>query len=305
LEYLFTAVIPVHSMAGKLTNLNLTLDACANLPIQVVIIHDDADDGTEEDLVRILNSFDTLHYEKYTVKYGSPGLTRNVGILRAKSDWISFWDCDDLPVPLAITSLMQSISLENFDVIIGAIATQSGTDAKTLKKHSTIGAESLRQMHLANMPAFTRMVYRRSLIGEAMFPAWRVGEDQCFLREIEFLNSRVYYAEDLFYIYISDFCGQLSRNEKFSSEIIFSLDFLSRRIWSSPLTMREFCHTQFLKMFIVTIRKAGLVRLLLISPNSLLAFLRMTLTNPIRVLRRARFLAISRPELAGRRRDLN
>ena len=44
------AIVPVRSMVGKLDNLRFTLHSCAGLPIKIIIVHDDANDGTEEEL---------------------------------------------------------------------------------------------------------------------------------------------------------------------------------------------------------------------------------------------------------------
>jgi glycosyltransferase involved in cell wall biosynthesis len=180
-----TAIIPIRSMVGKLDNLRQTLRSCAELPIQIVIIHDDANDGTEEALDQLLQDFESLIIERFQVQCESPGLARNLGIKFAKADWICFWDSDDLPNPTANVSLLNSINLERYDVLIGAIATQSGSDFSTRKTHRFLVASDSLQMHLANMPAFTRMIFRKRLIGVHTFPAFKIGEDQCFLRKIE------------------------------------------------------------------------------------------------------------------------
>jgi glycosyltransferase involved in cell wall biosynthesis len=295
-----TAVIPVRSMAGRLENLKQTLRSCAGLPLQVVIVHDDAGDGTETDLNDLLDGLYKVNVEKFNVQYASPGLARNLGIRRAEAEWICFWDCDDLPNPSAYISLLNSINSKEFDVLIGSIATQSGVDTSTRKLHPTLVVNKSIQMQLANMPAFTRMIFRKSLIENHVFPSFKIGEDQCFLREIEFLNSRVHFSKDLLYTYISDYDGQLSRDQSLKVEIISSLEFLADALWSSPTRMQVFCQTQFIKIFVSSCRSLGVVRFVGLTPKSLKAMLKLTAKNPIGVLRVFYFLAKSRPRLAGR-----
>jgi glycosyltransferase involved in cell wall biosynthesis len=295
-----TAIVPIRSMAGKLDNFRHTLLSCVGLPIQIIIVHDDAKDGTEEDLNELLGDIQNVHIDKFIVQYGSPGLARNLGIKHAKADWVCFWDSDDLPDPFAYFSLLNSISPTECDVLIGAIATQSGSDISTRRTHSTLVADNLLQMHLANMPAFTRMIFKRSLIGEQVFPAFKIGEDQCFLRKIEFLNSRVFYSEELMYVYISDFGGQLSRRPHLASDLALTLEFLAGEIENSPPKMQIFCEAQFLKLFISSCRKEGWIRTSLFAPKAFRAAMKLIAKTPRRTAQILLFLARNRPQLAGR-----
>ena len=295
-----TAVIPIRSMAGRLDNLSFTLQLCTKLPIQIVIVHDYADDGTEEDLIQVLEVLSNENIEKYNVQYSSPGLARNLGMKYAKAEWICFWDCDDLPDPCAYISLLNSLNPTEYGVLIGGIATQSGSDISTRMIHPTLVAKNLLQMHLANMPAFTRMIFKRSVIGEHVFPAFKIGEDQCFLRKIEFLNSRVFYSEELMYVYISDFGGQLSRRPHLASELALTLEFLAGELENSPPKMEIFCQTQFLKLFISSCRKEGWIRTSSLAPKAFRAAMKLIAKTPRRTAQIFLFLARNRPQLAGR-----
>lgn len=295
-----SAIVPVRSMAGKLDNLRLTLHSCYGLPIKIIIVHDDANDGTEEELKQLLEEFKGLYIEKLYVQYESPGLARNLGIQFAQADWICFWDSDDLPNPAAYISLLNSINSDSYDVLIGAIATQSGLDVSTKKTHPLPVMDDSLQMHLANMPGFTRMIFRRSVIGDNVFPPFKIGEDQCFLRKIEFLNLRVHYSEELLYIYVSDFEGQLSRRPNMASDIILTLEFLAAEIYSSPPKMQIFCRTQFLKLLLSSCRNEGWIRTYSLSPKTFFVALKIISRNPRRAAQALLFLAKNRPQLAGR-----
>lgn len=295
-----TAIVPIRSMAGKLDNLRHTLLSCVELPIQIIIVHDDAKDGTEEDLNELLGDIQDVHIDKFIVQYGSPGLARNLGVKRANADWVCFWDSDDLPDPCAYISLLNSLNPTEYDVLIGGIATQSGSDISTRMTHPTLVAKNLLQMHLANMPAFTRMIFKRSVIGEHVFPAFKIGEDQCFLRKIEFLNSRVFYSEELMYVYISDFGGQLSRSPHLASELALTLEFLAGELENLPPKMEIFCQTQFLKLFISSCRNEGWIRTSSLAPKAFRAAMKLIAKTPRRTAQIFLFLARSRPQLAGR-----
>ena len=295
-----TAIIPIRSMVGKLGNLRQTLRSCAELPIQVVIIHDDANDGTNEDLEQLLEDFKELNIEKLHVQCESPGLARNMGIKFAKGDWICFWDSDDLPNPDANIALLNSIDLECYDVLIGAIATQSGSNFSTQKTHPFLETGDSLQLQLANMPAFTRMIFRRSFIGDRVFPPFKIGEDQCFLRKVEFLDSRVFYSEELLYVYISDFDGQLSRRPNMASELALTLEFLAGELDNSPQKMEIFCQAQFLKIFLSSCRNEGWIQTFSFAPKAFRAAIKLILRSPERTFKILSFLAQNRPHLAGR-----
>ena len=68
-----------------------------SLPIKFTFVQDGLDRETQRELSILANKFKT---ESLQVNFSSPGLTRNRGIERNSSDWIAFWDSDDVGHPI-------------------------------------------------------------------------------------------------------------------------------------------------------------------------------------------------------------
>ena len=53
-DLMLSVVIPIRGMFNRLTNLEKTLESLSNLPIQVALVHDDANDGTQQQLEELI-----------------------------------------------------------------------------------------------------------------------------------------------------------------------------------------------------------------------------------------------------------
>ena len=82
------------------------------LPSQILII----DDGSKDDTCSIIEDFSQKHpelnIELIKCSHKGPGAARNIGVQRAKCEWISFLDSDDLWFPDKLDICIKSI-IEN------------------------------------------------------------------------------------------------------------------------------------------------------------------------------------------------
>jgi glycosyltransferase involved in cell wall biosynthesis len=206
---MLTAIVPVSGMAGRLVNLENCLSTIHQLDIQVIVVHDYRDSETESQLLSILGAVNSPKIEFLTGTFGSPGAARNVGLARAKSEYICFWDSDDLPYPQSIVSDLE-IYLSNCDILVGQYVRKSDDPKDTLEDKSNDA--SVRDV--AINPGLWRMVFRREFISSVEFQKMRMGEDQLFLAQIMALKPRVTFTDTIFYEYFVGSPGQLTQNSK-------------------------------------------------------------------------------------------
>ncbi len=300
LDSLITAVVPVRAMRGKLENLAHTLKLSVDLEIDVIIVHDDANDGTSQQLQQLVTKLNTSKVVLIEKSVHSPGHARNIGLSLAKTEWVCFWDSDDLPVPSQYLEMAQAASLNLASVGIGAICSMDEASKRVGARHGLDLTQQDWILDLANMPSFTRMVFRRSFVADVRFPAFRMGEDQCFLRDTDFLNQKIYVSEGISYFYITNFEGQLTRNDLALVDLRFSVNYLVSRLGQATGDMVLFSQGQVLKLFVSAMRLSGRLDWFLHSPGTWFRIAILCIHHPLRVLKILRYLTVNRVTLSGR-----
>ena len=94
--------------------------------IEVIVV----DDGSTDTTKKIVNSFEDYRIQYiYSENWGGPAKPRNIGIKRAKGEYIAFQDDDDLMVPDRIHLLLKALCV-NPDAVLAlgdyAFIDQSG-----------------------------------------------------------------------------------------------------------------------------------------------------------------------------------
>jgi glycosyltransferase involved in cell wall biosynthesis len=207
ITFMLTAIVPVSGMAGRLQNLESWLSTIQNLDIQVVIVHDFRDSETERQLISILESLNSPKIIFLSGTYGSPGAARNAGLDHVATNFVCFWDSDDLPIPQSIISNLEKCS-EDYDVLVGQYVRCSNLP---LEKNSVSSLDSSFQ-DIAMNPGLWRMVFRQDFIASLSFKTMRMGEDQLFIAEVMSLQPRLSFTNTLFYKYFVGHPGQLTRS---------------------------------------------------------------------------------------------
>jgi len=204
---MLTAIVPVSGMAGRLHNFENWLSVIQDLEIVVVIVHDYRDSETEKQLTNILAAADSPKIVFLSGAFGSPGAARNAGLERVDSEFVCFWDSDDLPHPQFILSDLEIYS-RDCDVLVGQYVRKS-EHSKDIPEFESNDV-SLRDV--AMNPGLWRMIFRRDLISSTEFRKMRMGEDQLFLVEIIALKPRVTFTDTVFYEYFVGNPGQLTQS---------------------------------------------------------------------------------------------
>ena len=251
-------------MAGKLQNLELSLKAAKelNLPVSFILVHDGLDEVTNKEVSDLAASYKAKYLN---LVVNSPGLARNYGLQHADSEWVAFWDSDDIGlVEEAISSIHNSPL--NTDFILAGYS-QMSQRTKIVNQVSTpIGNFSMAMIN----PGIWRFIFRRSAIVNTNFPPYRMGEDQVFLARLLINESLVYFSDKNVYLYVDGEGGQLTKDKKAVSEILLAIDEITQiithnsRQYSYLRVMRTRMITTALKHKLIPLYKA----LILFSGNS-------------------------------------
>lgn len=201
-----SVIVPIAKMSGKLANLASWLPVAARNDIQVVLVHDDQDDKTGEELRNLLESLDSKNIKMLELKAGSPGLTRNFGFPYVQTKWVMFWDSDDLPF---VDNALNAIAEVDDHVDVICCQYISSSDSFSLKESKTYDKKQL-----ALNPGIWRLILKRELLERRTFTDLLMGEDQVFLLEIGLYSSRIKFSNACTYNYFVGNQSQATRNKK-------------------------------------------------------------------------------------------
>jgi glycosyltransferase involved in cell wall biosynthesis len=241
-----SAIMPVTRMAGKLAHLEALLDNCISLGIQIVIVHDEQDSKTGDELEEIVSSANSDLVSLVTKTLYSPGKARNLGIEIATGDWICFWDSDDIPIAQNFLEMVSQAKKSDHKIAVGKFREKSRNVNKVYgNSESEIG----------RMPGIWRFAFKNELINGRTFPKYRMGEDQVFLAKILVSEKSYFRYEEVVYEYSCDNPGQLTQNRKAISELEFAVKDMLKIIAYPQVGIRVV--QTFLSRQILTLLKQG------------------------------------------------
>jgi glycosyltransferase involved in cell wall biosynthesis len=236
-------------MAGRLAHLEPLLNECISLGIEVVIVHDEQDSKTGDELREILTQVNSKMITLVTRSLYSPGKARNLGISIAQGDWICFWDSDDKPIPKDFLEMVRQATNSSHEVALGKFR---------LIKEGARKIYGNSETEIGRMPGIWRFAFKREFLDEDTFPDYRMGEDQVFLGRILVRTQKLFRYQGVVYEYNNDNLGQLTQSRNAIQELRFAVqDMLT--IVSCP-EGRNSIAPIFLSRQILTLLKEGTPR---------------------------------------------
>lgn len=175
--------------------------------LEVVVIGDCLATHSLQEIEDALNYFELTGQVIYS-SANNPGGSRNLGIRMSRSAWLTFWDCDDLPVVPAYLSLLEKTIKEGSTIGIGAF------EIEEIDSGRLTASEILQDLDFEGIglnPGIWRMVFNRHILDEVSFPDLSMGEDQVFLQRVLNKNPRITFDVSTVYRYRRGISTQLTR----------------------------------------------------------------------------------------------
>lgn len=211
-------------MAGRLGHLNNWLEQIDFQFTQVIVVHDKRDENTGYELESIISKINSPGLILKEGVYGTAGGARNSALSECKGEWICFWDCDDKPNYQSVLNGLDS----NYDVIIGEFSIEKPTGLVVKVPHGKDQKHSLSRMSFN--PGLWRMAFRTDLVKNLKFPEIVMGEDQCFLAQLEWDSLRTKFVHEIYYNYFSGWDSQTTGKRKSRLPLVASLRFLQGQL---------------------------------------------------------------------------
>jgi glycosyltransferase involved in cell wall biosynthesis len=255
-KYVLSVVIPVGPMHGKLKAIQQTLFECQVLPIQLVVVCDDHQDGTKSELEKILNPYLGESVNLISGQFNGPGLARTAGLTLTSASWIAFWDADDYPNARASLSAIEETQDSLTQIICNQYAIYDAASMRKVYGSTVRKSESENLRAIGGQPGIWRFIFRKELISGMGFVDSRMGEDQEFLARVFAKNPLIQFTNHENYQYLVSRTGQLTGDNSNISQLIEIVPHLKAYYLTAPERYRE-CISLMLNQIILTMATRG------------------------------------------------
>ena len=193
-----TAIIPVHNWDKVSDNIKYLINLEDINKFKIIFILDSCPSYVENDLKELLFLIKNINFIILNRNYNSAAESRNEGLSLVDTEWVCFWDSDDLPNLNGFYNLYTSVSSENVDLVVGQIRTAYIRNGLEIKSWTTRTSSHLT---LALDLGFTRILYKSLFIKDLFFPNYKIGEDILFLAEIISKKPSIIFSQAIVYNY--------------------------------------------------------------------------------------------------------
>ena len=231
-QEMLTAIVPIHNFRQRAIHLLELFKTCCEFPIFLILVLDTKSDKEYVDLIESLANYKQLRYCLIRGDFESPGLARNKGLELCESEYLVFWDSDDAVLPSVYLELVEILKQNGGNLGVADISVLDKRFGSKVTTHSILPGTSLLEQ-IAVFPAFTRLVFKRSLIEDTRFSDKSIGEDLNFVAEILIKNVAAWSLNKVAYVYNTGFSDQLTFHKNIAPDAIANLLFLKKNISKS------------------------------------------------------------------------
>jgi CDP-glycerol glycerophosphotransferase len=211
-----SVVVPFHNNADVLGDCLASIAAQSHADLEVITV----DDGSQDDgaAVAAARAGADPRFTLIQVDSGGPGFARNQGVRRARGEYLSFVDGDDVLPPDALARLLSSLEASGSDFVSGNVhrfgpdgITQSALHARAVKTAKT-GTHISRSPELFFDVSVWNKLFRRSFWDRhcLAFPEGVVWEDLQLMTKAHVLATAVDVITDHIYYWRQRTGGELS-----------------------------------------------------------------------------------------------
>jgi hypothetical protein len=227
-----SAIVPIHNWSSVSDNISELLKQKEIVFFKVIFILDSCDPEAEIELKRLLISTNNVSYIVLIRNFSSAAKSRNEGLEIVKTEWLCFWDSDDLPNLRGFLDMYSHVSNSDIDLAVGQIRTIYIREGEEVKRKLT-KTQSL--FALAMDLGFTRILYRSLFIKNLFFLNYKSGEDVIFLAKLISRKPKIFFSNVLVYRYLN--VNWISK--KSSNSIINELHLLHAKLYEDQRMQQD------------------------------------------------------------------
>ena len=240
-----SAVIPLSIKADNHKHLIEWLNSQDHTLIDVIVVLDEAGASVEKQN-EIKNAVKHFEIKVLSGNFGSPGLARNAGMKVSETQWIAFWDADDLPLIGSFLQMVQEANQVGLDVCLGDYIFRDLISGRTEYRQIPKSAKSNDLPILIGRDlGIWRFGFRKDLL-KKNFTSLRMAEDQVFLMENNIFSREIYLGHTFVYCYFYGGAKQSTSNNNLIGDLREAISVTSNQL----LFSHSFKESQFVSMLL-------------------------------------------------------
>jgi glycosyltransferase involved in cell wall biosynthesis len=252
-----SVVVPIGDLKLYKKNVLNLVVAAKSINAETILVFDGA---SQNEIDQIKESIEIDHKDVIlvSVSCNNPGGSRNAGKALATGDWITFWDCDDVPNALEIQSIIKEADDLEQDVVVGRFEAVylDGDSNEIYRKESKQLLKSDWEFTVGLMPGIWRFGFRSSIAKCIDFPELRMGEDQVFIARLLSRKADVFLSNRIAYNYLIGRDSQLTSNLNVINDKVMAAKLLAEIFTNIEDEFTELKFTMLIKMHL-SILKVG------------------------------------------------
>ena len=244
-----SVIVPCYNAEKHICKCLEALEKQTYRDFEVIIVNDYSNDRTELKIKEFKkNSKLNIKYIKNSINYG-PGESRNIGIINAKSELISFCDSDDWYEEKYLEKMIYIIDSKSVDIAFCGY-NQVFDNSKRINKHPLTISENLtkKEQIVLNIDSLCNIIIKKEIAEIRKIPSISNGEDMAII-PFWILNSKSYAViNDCLYNYR---CHKESISNNLSEKVIASLKESFKYIKNNmPIEYRDECEFLGIRNFL-------------------------------------------------------
>jgi poly(ribitol-phosphate) beta-N-acetylglucosaminyltransferase len=253
-HFLISAVIPLGNYKPHLSKIE-DLFKSTDL-IHLIFVCDRLSNNGSDSIKRLMSKYPTREVTLIEGEFGSPGRARNAGKKLVKSNWITFWDCDDMPNVEAVFQFAQELENSERPLEVG-IAQFKLLDEQSEK--ILMVSRQTKLLELPFNPGLWRMIIRTDKQEAVKFEDIAMGEDQLFILDLRLRNRCVAFSSEITYVYCKHSFGQLTRTQSRLNDLDSCIRMTLDRLVKAEIRDKPLALAFLMKQLITKARLSNLI----------------------------------------------
>ncbi len=243
--YQVSVIVPVYNLEKK--GLDKCLNSLVNQTfknIEIIIVNDGSTDGSQQ----IIDKYKKTHknISLYTIKNSGQAVARNLGLSKAKGEYISFIDGDDY-IDLNTYEQLNKYMCLHKDLILFDYKIIDSTNIEYIKAYNPLNKLNVtnREYLISNVVSPCNKLIKKSYLDSLnfKFPERIIYEDYASIPTLVLNNPSIVYVDKAFYNYVH-FGNSTTRNKTYQKkyeDLFLATDYLYKKLRNSSfLTELEY-----------------------------------------------------------------
>ena len=215
-------VVPIGGFPNGSQKLKTWINPGTKADIEIILVLDTDDLEVAREIEELVASLPNLSLQVVQSSARNPGAARNLGMEKATSEWVCFWDSDDTGLVDQILSDVELGRQNQADLVVGRFTRITVSKDNEIIEEHTSREPTLEGIYLN--PGLWRIIFRRSFIQDYRFSDLRMAEDQVFIFGLLQKSPKILFSNSVSYQYYDYPSNQLTKSRNALDDLPHALE---------------------------------------------------------------------------------